>query len=534
MQRMHGSRFRSALLACSLLASGLSGAGLIDPRAARADVSAGEASALQGQIRGWLEGLLGPNVPLGANPVLVAPEGDHYRLSVNVAGAYGGKIAIAGDPVTALIKPVDANRWAVDELRLPSPLRVENTGDGKDMFKSWAAKVAEQTTSGVIDLSLATSSSLDTTMRGYTATTETATGSKTSHVDRSVSHNTIQPAGDGRVNMLFDGTGEHLTSNGAMPDGSPLTFSADAFKVSGHMDMVSFRQVGAAIRLGTGLMPMLQQTGAAIKDGASGKDGAAGPNAAKAGSGKPTVTAAAAGKGLPPAARASLRSLIEVMRDAIGGVEEQVSLDNLHFASDQVSGSVAHAGLGIGFGAPGGKLDAHMLFSADGIDSPMVPPGLYHDYLPRHLVIRPRISGVPTSDVAAFLTHAIDSNADNDGALEMEAMGLLAKGPLSVGIDDLSMEMGPAALKGTGSLAISSPADYSGQAQIRISGFDKLIQQSNTRPELKQAAPVLIFLKGIGKQDGDATLWNVTYQDKVLMVNGTNLSAMMPSDGGKN
>jgi len=39
------------------------------------------------------------------------------------------------------------------------------------------------------------------------------------------------------------------------------------------------------------------------------------------------------------------------------------------------------------------------------------------------------------------------------------------------------------------------------------------------------------MLKGIGEQKGDTTTWNVTYADGHTEVNGTDLSALMPSPG---
>jgi hypothetical protein len=95
------------------------------------------------------------------------------------------------------------------------------------------------------------------------------------------------------------------------------------------------------------------------------------------------------------------------------------------------------------------------------------------------------------------------------------------------------LDSGPATLTGSGALAITDPATYSGQAQLRATGFDALMQKVSATPELQQAGPVLIFLKGIGKQDGDALVWNVVYQDQKLLVNGTDLSSMIPGGAWK-
>ena len=72
------------------------------------------------------------------------------------------------------------------------------------------------------------------------------------------------------------------------------------------------------------------------------------------------------------------------------------------------------------------------------------------------------------------------------------------------------------------------PDHYTAVAHVTATGLDTLIRRANTTPELQQAAPVLIFLKGIGLQDGDRVVWDVSYAGKTLLVNGTDMSQMMP------
>ena len=490
-----GSRLRPILLA----------AGLVLPMAAHAQITPDQSQQLERQIRAWLAGLLGPNVPLSDHPIRVTPEADHYRLSIEFAGQYGDNFSVTGDPITMLVKPIDGSRWAVDELRMPSPLRVDNKGPGDEHFKSYALKIAEQNTHGVIDLSVATTSSLDSMLRGYSSTMETAKGAQTSHLDRYTSHTVWQPAGAGLLNALIDGHADNFSTSSTMPDGTPVLVSASLFDVTGHIDKVSTDQVTALIKATTDLIPIAM-------------DAAHNPQTPHS-------------DGIPEAARGPVRAMLVALRDTIGGMEEQYSAQGIKVDAGGHTGSLAKFTAGLGFGAPDGRIDVHMLLAMDGLESAEIPPGVFRDYVPRHVSLRPRISGIPSADVMQFLMHAIDSDGQNGDELTAEALGLLAKGPLSMGIDDLTLEAGPAALKGSGSIEVSSPADYSGQAIFRVTGFDKLIQQASTTPELKQAGPVLIFLKGIGKQEGQAVVWNITYQDKKLLVNGTDLSSMVPGGG---
>ena len=108
-------------------------------------------------------------------------------------------------------------------------------------------------------------------------------------------------------------------------------------------------------------------------------------------------------------------------------------------------------------------------------------------------------------------------------------MALLADHPVELAIEDLLIDLGPLRLKGQGSLIVSSPQEAGGEAELRATGLDALIRRANAVPELKMAAPVLIFLKGIAKQEGNESVWSITYADKKVMVNDTDLSDLMPS-----
>ncbi len=167
----------------------------------------------------------------------------------------------------------------------------------------------------------------------------------------------------------------------------------------------------------------------------------------------------------------------------------------------------------------------------DGLSSPDLPPGPMRDYLPTHIALRPHASGVPSADLFAFLGDVIDSNAKDQDALTAEALGLLAKGPLNLGVDGIELTMGPASLNGGGRVLIGSATDIEGTARFTAVGLDELIRQVNATPELRQTGtgPVLFLLKGMGRVEGPSTIWDVNYTDGKVLVNGTDLSSMLPS-----
>jgi len=109
-----------------------------------------------------------------------------------------------------------------------------------------------------------------------------------------------------------------------------------------------------------------------------------------------------------------------------------------------------------------------------------------------------------------------------------QATALLHTAPVTVGLDDVEIDLGPARLRGGGELRIAAADEMSGEADITITGLDALIRQAAAIPQMKQALPVLIMLKGLGRQDGNATRWKITYSGKKVMVNGNDLSALLP------
>jgi hypothetical protein len=172
-------------------------------------------------------------------------------------------------------------------------------------------------------------------------------------------------------------------------------------------------------------------------------------------------------------------------------------------------------------------LNASLHLAVEGIDSPLIPPGPLRDYLPRRIALTPRLSGVPADDLVALLLRGIDG--DDHDSLQAEAIGLLAKGPLKAGLDDVVLDIGAAVLKANGTVTIAAPDDIKGSARIDATGLDTLIHNANTVPELRGATPFLIMMKGIGEQKGSTTTWNITYADGHTEVNGTDLSALVPS-----
>ena len=468
---------------------------------ARADVTAEAAASLQTQLRGWMEGLAGPGIDLTGHSVTVTPAGQAFRVELPVTGAYGDMgWSVTAEPVSALVKPLEGGLWSIDSLHLPSPLRTDRTGGPGP--RGWVMKLAEQDIHGVFDPSLSTATSLDATLRGYAAVTQMEHGTQTTHFDRYAWHGGWQPLSEGRVAFSGEGRGENLTIGSDVPGGAGrVLVTAAAIRNSGRVERLSFDRLGSVVRSLTGLLP------SAVL-------------AASAGGAPDSIT---------PEDRDRLRALVGALRDLLGGVRAETVMEKVKLEVAGQTGTIERVSLAGGGAAPGGKLDASLRMAWEGIDSPLVPKGPLRDYLPRRITLAPHLSGLPADELMALLLRAID--ADDPSALADEASDLLAKGPLKLGLDELVLDLGAAVLKATGAVTVAGTDDIDGSVRVEATGVDALIRRANAVPELRSVAPVLIFLKGIGEQKGEATVWNLTYADGHAQVNGTDLGALTAPGG---
>jgi hypothetical protein len=495
--------------------------GLLVAPAAHADVTPDQALALQRQVHDWLATVLGPMVDLPVPALRIVADGEQYRVEIPLPGMISdgpgsdgqGSIADAA-PLTAEVKPLAGGRWAIDDLRIPSPLRIDMAAGQAGVSGSLSMKIADQQMHAVFDPTLATPSSFDGRMRGFSQTLNSSVGrqrssSQTTSVERLTWHQAWQPEAGGHMTLLGETTLDGYATSRQMPNGQDLTIAIDRIHATERVNQADFDEFGKTLRAALALAAVVPHERI--------------PATAAAGEPPPSD--------MTPAQRAALRSLVTDLGGLAAGMESEQTMQGVHIRAAGHVASIADVALSAGFGAPNGKADLHLRLAIDGIDSPDIPPGVWRDYLPRHIVFAPRLSGIPKDELMRVLLRTIDTQA-NHGPVAPSPMrmaaALLAKAPLMLGIDTLSVDFGPARLTGTGDLQMVSPADISGEAELRMTGLDQLLQAATGTPALRRAGPVLIFLKGIGKVDGNATVWKIIYRNGEMMVNGTDISAMVP------
>ena len=484
--------------------AGIAGALLLAaPFAVPARADQPDAPALEQRLHDWLAGVFGPHVTLGERPVQVTAQDDHFALAIPVAGALGDTgVTLDGPPFTATLHQLDDGRWALDDGHMPSPLRIITTlpkGTG-----TWTLTLEDQKQRAVIDPTLAASSTWDGSVGHSLTVWQGPGGERHSEATQVRTHIAWQPAGDGRINLTESATSELVASNAQMDKLGVTSFSAGHTEFTAHID-----------RLAPDRLPELLQ---AVIDLA--------PAAAAAA--KQTSTAGHAPKQkMTPAELADAARIVDVVGDLMAGFHERTRFENVHAHGRFYDVSMHAMELGSSMAAPDGRLRMKLHLAIDGFDSGALPEGKLRDYVPHHFVLTQSIGGVSAAGTLALLRHAVASDGDAPG-LEAEGQALLRGGPLAVRIDELAADVGPAALAVSGEVSVAGSDSVTGRARIRITGLDALVADAQQDAMLKQGMPFLIFLKGIGQADGDAIVWNLLYDGKKLLVNGTDLSQMMP------
>jgi hypothetical protein len=512
---------RAILLATTLIVS------TVLAPVARADVTADQATAVEAQLKAWATSVFGGNANFAAAPLHVVPDGDRYRIQFPVelikplAGAGKDIVTISGPPFTALTHPLDANRWAIDGWSMPSPLKFSITSPDPKKNRTFSLAIESQTASGVFDTSLATASTIDGKQTGISESFDTPEGPATATVARANWHNVMSAQSANGVGVDADAVLEGYATTVPGKPGQSVTFAIDKVTATSKIVGLDLADLGKIIRLISS--PAAQAVTPPAKPSVTTPGGRPAPG--RATPAKPPAPPMSADQ------RAMAHELVSSMAGLLTSFDGAQTLDHLNVQAAGHTVQIGQLGIAAGIGAPGGKADLHMRMAMDDLDSSEIPAGPFRAFIPKHVVLAPRLSGVPKAELVGLIDQAIDDQGrDATAALMPAVMKMMGDGPIAIGIDELMLDIGTSKLTGVGKVEIASPGDISGHAEIHLTGLDALMRQVNTTPQTKQAAPVLIFLKGIGEQNGEDTVWVVNYEDNKLTVNGTDMSGMMPGN----
>jgi len=476
------------------------------PHVQAADITADQAKALEGRISAWMRSLAGLDPSATARPVQVSPEGDHYRLALPI-----------GRPnpvtVTASIRPTDGGRWSIEGPRLPSPahftlsmpLPPESGQTTSDATTSvdYTLTVGSQEGQGSFDPSYLTPSTLTTSFRDLQVQATSTVADQSTTVARSAGTNTIRPSGADRMDLIVDSTTEgYRVQSKPGPsspgDAQPLDFAMQRARVTGEITAVSRDRlaqiVPALVRITGGVMAGMPKPGG------------------KAQPGSPSIDPR------------SLRTVLQSLQDLASDFTLDEVADGLAVRYGPYTGTATQARFGMGARSDGGLLQGRMDLGLDGLAIPDLQLGAMADLVPRRIALRPVVSGIATQDLISLLAAAGNST---DGGPPPNVAALFRHGGVSAGLESFALDIAGTSFAGMGKLEFASPQSMTGLGQVTATSFDDLMQRANRMPELAGALPALVFAKGIARTVENRLVWDITYRDDKLLVNGTDLSAMM-------
>lgn len=498
---------RAAILA-SLVASA--------PVASRAaDVTPEQARALEGQLRGWFASVAGPGLPLASSPIQVSPEGDHYRLTIPLAGSVTQVKSLPS--VTANARPGQGGQWMIDGLKVQTPATFVINTPAPPAKPGEKAKPAVPTTymvdyatqegGGTWDPTFAAPSVIRTNSTGFRMTADSAAAKSVSTIESTASTMTLRPVADNRVDFSLDVTGTGFSQDnkaaGAGVEGAATQVGARQVKVQAAMPGVS-RERSAQI------IPALVRLTFSSSTPPSSK-----------------VPLDAEGLRLRARDPEGVRLLIQAMQGFASGLILSEVLDDLTIKGTGFNASMAQLRLGLDAKADDGFLAGNMDVRMDGLALPGMGLDAFADLLPSRVALRPVVSHVPTKELLALLQAAGED--PNGKPPPAQVAALFGQGPLKTGLENFALDMGGASFAGQADVTVPSPTQVSGTAQVTATNVDALLAKVQANPALAQAVPVIVFAKGIGRTEGGKMVWDMQFDSTKLLVNGVDLLKM----GGK-
>ena len=460
------------------------------------------ATAIVDGIHALLVQMLGGFAP-AASLLTATAQGDHYRVEIPIAHRWKGG-GIGGDSIGANLIPLGHGRWRIAKGAMPGRVDVSFDHPPPGAPSSMTVTIKQNSFSGVIDTSLATESRIASHGTGMAATSQGPQVNSSARIDSFAGLTTVSPARDGRVTLVSTSRmqGMHTrATTGKQVTSSDLASAGGTLRIRG-LSLAALQEAVHALATMAALPPA--------------------PPA-----GAPPAANAQPGPATSPAMRKELHALIAALARSGTSISMHQSQKGLVLhGNGPIQGSIGHMGFGMRLADASNELSLALDIELDHPSFAAIPPGLMTEFLPSHLVVQPRLSGID----AATLRHSLDAMVDNPqpmAGLGM-VMAMLAAHPATLAIDKLAVDTGPARITGHGTVTTSGPSQVHGSGTVRVVGLDAAMQMLSADPQGKQAVAGLIFLKGLGKQEGKAMVWRVTYDGTKLLVNGNDLSSMMP------
>jgi hypothetical protein len=241
------------------------------------------------------------------------------------------------------------------------------------------------------------------------------------------------------------------------------------------------------------------------------------------------AAAAERGAPLPAPARGAVLAWIDALRGPLTDAHGADTLTGLHIAlAGQGEAHVRQMRMAADFSAPRGVVHGWFDVSLDGLRVNGLPKG-ESALVPTRVALHPTVAGVRLTDLTAFLDEATDPQTSAE-QLRNDAMTLLLHPGVMLGMESMTLTLGPATVFGHGHITPTNRGDYHVDAHFVATGFDALMSQAATDPALRRSLPVLAILRGFARPEGNRLAWDVVEQNGALTVNGIPLSATDQAD----
>lgn len=483
-------------------------AGLVVMQAARAaDVTPAEATVLEQQAQDWFGRLLGPSVRIADRPVRLTAAGDHYDVVIRT---FYKRIDGSGNiDMTATARQATDGTWAIEDLKLPSPIGFTATipvpaADGRPATSvpvTYTLATEGQDQRILWDPSFTRPSTWTTTVQSMAITANGGPIAHDTKVGLSNSIMTLRPAGPDRADVLLEGTLQDFEVS-AVTAGAPMQTAMKRVRVSSALTGVSRSQ---AVTLVQTFMHAFAATGYAIP-----------------GQGQPANPP-------PKMTPEMIRALLAALQGFASGLTLDEMLEGLTVKTADITVGIDQMKLGFAAKAENGLLQAGLELGMDGLALPEPLIGDMAALVPRRVALHPFVSGLGVAELSRIASEASEGRDPS----KQDVAALFSHGGIGAGLESMTVDVAGAVFSGQGKVVMAgpSPDQVSGTAQITADHFDALMQKVTALPELAQAVPALVFIKGVGRIANDQLVWDVSYDGGKLLVNNVDLIAMAAGQG---
>lgn len=236
---------------------------------------------------------------------------------------------------------------------------------------------------------------------------------------------------------------------------------------------------------------------------------------------KPLPSAPPPAPGQPPSLSPLQRRQLSAMIDASAGLLSGLSVDEtlrgFHIVLPQGAANVGRIHFALDGAGAHDHVAVHVAFGLDDLALTAAPPQ-FRPLLPRTIAFRATVSGLKAAAVREFL-HAALVDGGDPVLLRAQAITLLNEPGARAEIESLSADFGPMQIRGTARIRPLPDGTAALYLHLTATGTDALLQALEADPATRRAIPMLLMAKGLGRPEGNRTVWDIALAHGEVTVN---------------